>query len=102
MSASNAQPGDVVIASGGLGEHGVAILIARNQLALEAEVASDCQPLDGLVAVMLATCPGIRCVRDATRGGAATVLAEFAQASRVGIRIRERDLPIRGNGSWGL
>lgn len=94
LSAAAARPGDVVIASGGLGEHGVAILIARNQLALEAEVASDCQPLDGLVAAMLSACPRICCLRDATRGGAATVLAEFARASRVGIRIRERDLPI--------
>lgn len=95
MAASNARPGDVVIASGVLGDHGTAILVARNQLALEAEVASDCQPLDGLVAAMLAACPGIRCLRDATRGGVATVLNEFAQSSQVGIRIRERDLPIR-------
>jgi hydrogenase expression/formation protein HypE len=94
LSAGAARPGDVVIASGSLGEHGVAILIARNQLALEAEVASDCRPLDGLVDAMLSVCPTIRCLRDATRGGAATVLAEFAQASRVGIRVQERDLPI--------
>lgn len=94
LSAANARPGDAVIVSGTLGEHGVAILIARNQLALEADVASDCQPLDGLVAAMLAACPSIRCLRDATRGGVATVLNEFAQQSQVGIRIRERDLPI--------
>ncbi len=95
LSASNARPGDVVIASGVLGDHGTAILIARNQLALEADVRSDCRPLDGLVAAMLAACPAIRCLRDATRGGAATVLNEFAQNSKVGIRIRERDLPLR-------
>jgi len=95
LSAAGARPGDVVIASGSLGEHGVAILIARNQLALEAEVTSDCRPLDGLVAAMLSACPDIRCLRDATRGGAATVLAEFAHASNVGIHIRERDLPIK-------
>ncbi|MEO8715537.1 MAG: hydrogenase expression/formation protein HypE, partial [Acetobacteraceae bacterium] len=95
LSATNARPGDVVIASGVLGDHGTAILIARNQLALEADVRSDCRPLDGLVAAMLAACPTVRCVRDATRGGAATVLNEFAQSSNVGIRIRERDLPLR-------
>ncbi len=95
LSAANARPGDVVIASGVLGDHGTAILIARNQLALEADIESDCQPLDGLVAAMLAACPAIHCLRDATRGGAATVLNEFARSSAVGIRIRERDLPLR-------
>jgi hydrogenase expression/formation protein HypE len=94
LSAGNAQPGDAVIVSGALGEHGVAILIARNQLALEAEVESDCQPLDGLVAVMLAACPRIRCLRDATRGGIATVLNEFARSSNVGIRLNERHVPV--------
>jgi hydrogenase expression/formation protein HypE len=95
LSAGNARPGDAVILSGTLGDHGVAILIARNQLALEADVASDCQPLDGLVAAMLAVCPATRCLRDATRGGVATVLNEFARASHVGIHIRERTIPIR-------
>jgi hydrogenase expression/formation protein HypE len=95
LSASNARPGDAVILSGTLGDHGVAILIARNQLALEADVASDCQPLDGLVAAILSACPATRCLRDATRGGIATVLNEFAGASRVGIQIRERAIPIR-------
>ncbi len=95
LSAGNARPDDQVLLSGTLGEHGVAILIARNQLALEAEVASDCQPLNRLVAAMLRACPAIHCLRDATRGGVATVLNEFAAASSVGIRIRERDLPMR-------
>src|ERR1700722_6491578 len=95
ISASQARPGDVIIVNGVLGDHGTAILIARNQLALEADVASDSQPLDGLVAEMLAACPAIHCLRDATRGGVATVLNEFAQASNVGIRIRENALPLR-------
>jgi hydrogenase expression/formation protein HypE len=95
LSASNARAGDVVIASGVLGDHGTAILIARNQLALEADIVSDCQPLDGLVAAMLAVCPTIHCLRDATRGGVATVLNEFARSSNVGIRIHERYLPLR-------
>ncbi len=95
LSAASARPGDVVLVSGVLGDHGAAILIARNQLALEADIQSDCQPLDGLVAAMLRACPSIHCLRDATRGGAATVLNEFARSSNVGIRIRERDLPLR-------
>jgi hydrogenase expression/formation protein HypE len=95
VSATNARPGDAVIVSGALGEHGVAILIARNQLALEADVKSDCQPLDGLVAAILRACPATRCLRDATRGGVATVLNEFASSSGVGIRIDERHLPIQ-------
>jgi hydrogenase expression/formation protein HypE len=95
VSAANARPGDVVIVSGALGDHGVAILVARNQLALDADVQSDCQPLHGLVAAILDECPDTRCLRDATRGGVATVLNEFASGSGVGIRIRENALPIR-------
>lgn len=95
LSAGNARPGDAVIVSGPLGEHGVAILIARNQLALEADVASDCQPLHDLVAALLAACPAARALRDATRGGVATVLNEFARASNVAIRISESAVPVR-------
>lgn len=95
IAAGNARPGDVVIVNGPLGDHGAAILIARGQLALEADIPSDCQPLNSLVQAMLAACPGLRCLRDATRGGLATVLNEFAQDSGVSIRIRERALPLR-------
>ncbi|MCB2006884.1 MAG: hydrogenase expression/formation protein HypE, partial [Rhodoferax sp.] len=87
--------GDRVIINGPIGDHGAAILVARQQLALEADIRSDCQPLAGLVAAMLATCPAIRCLRDPTRGGVATVLNEFAAASGVGIRIDEDALPLR-------
>src|SRR6185369_10987617 len=95
ISAKNAQPGDVVIVNGNLGDHGTAILIARKQLALESDVASDCGPLNHLVAAMRAACPRIHCLRDATRGGVATVLNEFAQSSNVAIRIDEAALPVR-------
>ena len=95
LSAGNARPGDVVIVNGFLGDHGTAILVARKQLDLQADVRSDCQPLAALVATMLATCPGIRCLRDATRGGVATVLNEFALASAVAIRVQEDALPLR-------
>lgn len=94
ISASRAQPGDVVIINGSLGDHGVAILLARNELALEAEVVSDCQPLHGLVAAMLTACQDIHCLRDATRGGVATVLNEFAISSKVGIRLTESAIPV--------
>ena len=95
ISARNAKPGDAVIVNGYLGDHGTAILIARQQLALQSDVQSDCQPLAGLVAAMLAVCPDIHCLRDATRGGVATVLNEFAQSSNVAIRIHEPALPLR-------
>ncbi len=95
LSARKARPGDRVIVNGPIGDHGAAILVARQQLALEADIRSDCQPLAGLVAAMLAACPTIRCLRDPTRGGVATVLNEFATASGAGIRIDEDALPLR-------
>ena len=95
ISARDARPGDAVIINGYIGDHGTAILIARNQLALQSDVESDCQPLASLVATMLAACPAIHCLRDATRGGVATVLNEFAQSSGVAIRINEAAVPVR-------
>ncbi|MFM0554368.1 hydrogenase expression/formation protein HypE [Paraburkholderia sediminicola] len=95
ISARNARPGDVVIVNGYLGDHGAAILVARQQLALEADIESDCCPLNGLIAAMLDACPQIHCLRDATRGGVATVLNEFAQSSNVTIRFDEAALPVR-------
>lgn len=95
ISAKNAKVGDVVIVNGYLGDHGTAILIARNQLGVECGIASDCQPLGSLVAAMLSVCPEIHCMRDATRGGVATVLNEFAESSRVAIRLNETALPLR-------
>ena len=95
ISASRARPGDVVIVNGTLGDHGVAILVARNELDLQTDLASDCQPLHGLVQAMLRACPDIHCLRDATRGGLATVLNEFAISSNVGMRLQERALPLK-------
>ncbi len=97
ISAKRAKPGDKIIINGYLGDHGCAILLARNELAIETDVITDCQPLHDLIKKMLAACPDIHCLRDATRGGLATVLNEFAESSNVHIRIDETDLPIREN-----
>jgi hydrogenase expression/formation protein HypE len=94
IAATEARVGDAVIVNGRLGDHGIAILLARNELALSATVQSDCQPLHGLIAAMRQACPEIHCLRDATRGGVATVLNEFAASSRVGIRLRESAIPL--------
>ena len=95
ISATRARPGDVIIVNGTLGDHGVAILVARNELELHSDIPSDCQPLHGLVQAMLKACPDIHCLRDATRGGLATVLNEFAISSKVGMRLQERALPLK-------
>jgi hydrogenase expression/formation protein HypE len=95
IAAANAKIGDVIIVSGHLGDHGAAILVARNELALETSVESDCCPLNGLIDAILDACPGVRSLRDATRGGVATVLNEFAQSSGLAMRIRECALPVR-------
>ena len=95
ISPRNIQPGDVVIINGEIGNHGTAILIARGELALETDIESDCQPLHELVAEIIKICPQIHAMRDATRGGLATVLNEFALTSNLGIRINENAIPIR-------
>lgn len=95
ISARNLQPGDVVIVNGELGNHGTAILIARGELALDTQIESDCQPLNGLVDTILNVCPDVHAMRDVTRGGLATVLNEFAVSSQVGIRLHEQALPVR-------
>ncbi len=95
IAADRARPGDKVIINGHLGDHGAAIVDARGEMSLENTIETDCQPLNGLVERMLAVCPGIRCMRDATRGGLATVLNEFAEASATTIAIDEDILPIR-------
>ncbi len=95
LGAHRARPGDVILVNGPIGDHGAAILAARGELALDSTIASDCQPLNTLVQSMLKQCPDIRCLRDATRGGIASVLNEFAQASACAMRLDEASLPIR-------
>ncbi|MFA5951145.1 MAG: hydrogenase expression/formation protein HypE [Hyphomicrobium sp.] len=95
LGADRARPGDIVLVNGVLGDHGAAILGARGDMALESPIESDCAPLAGLIEALLAAAPGTRAIRDATRGGIATVLNEFAQASNVAIEIEEAVTPIR-------
>ncbi|MFI2907223.1 hydrogenase expression/formation protein HypE [Streptomyces sp. PDY-4] len=87
-------PGDVVLVSGAVGVHGVAILSKRENLAFEAEVESDCAPLGGLVEAMLAVTPDLHVLRDPTRGGLAASLNEIAVASGCGVVVRERAVPV--------
>ena len=94
VSAANAQPGDVVLLSGAVGDHGLAIMTRREGLRFETPLESDCAPLNGLVDNMLGVCPEIRVLRDPTRGGLATALNELAEASGVGISVREADIPV--------
>ena len=89
-----AEPGDVVIVSGHIGVHGIAIMSVREGLEFGTEVLSDSQPLGGLVAAMLAVTPDLHVLRDPTRGGVATSLNEIARASGVGISLDERSLPV--------
>lgn len=95
LSVAAVRPGDVVIVNGWLGDHGTAILGARGDLRIDSPVESDCAPLHELVEVLLAAAPGTRCLRDATRGGVATVVNEIASASDVEIELDEAALPVR-------
>ena len=88
------QPGDAVLCSGTIGDHGMAIMSVRESLAFEAAIESDSAPLHELVAAMLAVCPEIRLLRDPTRGGVATSLNEIATLAGVGIEIDEEAIPV--------
>jgi hydrogenase expression/formation protein HypE len=94
IAGANARPGDKVIVSGTLGDHGMAVLSQREGIRFQMPVPSDCAPLNKMVAEMLATGAEIHCLRDPTRGGLATTLNEFAQQSRVGIKIDELSIPV--------
>lgn len=95
INGSAAQPGDVVIISGSLGDHGIAVLSARGGLGLETDLASDVAPLNGLIADMLAASSRIHVLRDPTRGGLATTLNEIAHQSQVGIVLQEGLIPVK-------
>jgi hydrogenase expression/formation protein HypE len=95
LGVARARPGDVVIVSGPIGDHGITIMLARGELDIEADVTSDTAPLNGLVADLLAAAPGVRAMRDATRGGVATILNEVATGAGVCVVVSEDDIPVR-------
>lgn len=95
LSGRKARPGDAILLSGSIGEHGMAIMAQRENLGFSAPIVSDSAALHGLVAAMLATGAAIRCLRDPTRGGLATTLNEIAAQSAVGMRIHEVSIPVQ-------
>ena len=95
LSGDRARPGDRILVSGSLGEHGVTILSLREGLGFEVDIGSDSQALHGLVAAMLEAAPGLRCLRDPTRGGLANTLNELARQSGVGMQLEESAIPVR-------
>jgi len=94
IGPANARPGDTVLVSGTMGDHGIAVMSVREGLTFQTEIQSDSAPLNGLVEIMTAA-GKIHCLRDATRGGLAAVLNELATSSQVGIEFDERKVPLR-------
>lgn len=93
-SGAYAKPGDKIIVTGDIGRHGCTILLARENLGIEADIKSDCAPLWGTVEAMLETTKDIHVIRDATRGGVGTVLYEIASESNVGIKLDSSAIPV--------
>ena len=103
LSGDKARPGDKILVSGTLGDHGVAIMSSRENLQFETQILSDSAALNGLVADMVAACGAqLRLLRDPTRGGLAATLNEIAHQSRIGVRIEEESLPVKAGSRGGL
>jgi hydrogenase expression/formation protein HypE len=95
LSIHAARPGDRIVVSGTLGDHGIAIMSVREGIEFETVLESDTAPLTDLARIMLEACPKIRCMRDPTRGGLSSALNELAAASKVGVRLTESAIPVR-------
>jgi hydrogenase expression/formation protein HypE len=95
LSIRAARPGDRILVSGTIGDHGITIMSVREGIEFETVLESDSAPLSDLTRVMLEACPAIRAMRDPTRGGLASALNELAAASRVGVELREAPIPVR-------
>ena len=94
LDATKVQVGDVVVVSGTMGDHGMAVMLARGDIALEADIASDTAPLHHLVEELLAVAPDTRWMRDSTRGGVGTVCNELARAADLTVVLDEQSLPV--------
>ncbi|MDM7926433.1 MAG: hydrogenase expression/formation protein HypE [bacterium] len=94
VTGSGARPGDAVIVSGPLGRHGMAVVLAREDLGLSSGILSDAAPLNGMIQAALSAHPGLHAMRDATRGGLGVVLNEIAEQSGVGIELEEDRIPV--------
>jgi hydrogenase expression/formation protein HypE len=95
LSIRGARPGDRVLVSGTVGDHGIAIMSVREGIEFETVLESDTAPLNGLTEAVLRACPGTRCMRDPTRGGLSSALNELASASGVGVELDEATIPLR-------
>ncbi len=95
LSSAYCRVGDAVLVSGPVGDHGAAVVKAREGFGIEGRLESDCQPLADLASALLSAVPGTRCMRDPTRGGLAGTLVEIAEVSGVGIRLHEALVPVR-------
>jgi hydrogenase expression/formation protein HypE len=95
LSSRGARPGDRVILSGSLADHGVSVLARREGLSFDLSVVSDTAPLNHMVDAMLAAAPGVHVLRDPTRGGLGTALNEIAEQSGVGVLMREDRVPVK-------
>ena len=95
LGADRIAPGDAVVLSGTLADHGMAVMTVREGLSFQSTVTSDTCALNGLVAAVLEACPEVKALRDPTRGGAATTLNEFAATAGVGIKLDEAAIPVR-------
>ena len=95
IGGEEARPGDVVLISGTLGDHGIAVLQARGELGFETDIQSDAAPLNGLIQAVLAAAPSVHVLRDPTRGGLATTLNEIAIQSKTGIWLDEDTIPVQ-------
>jgi hydrogenase expression/formation protein HypE len=95
LSIHAARPGDRILVSGTIGDHGIAIMSVREGIEFETVLESDTAPLNGLTEAILQACPATRCMRDPTRGGLSSALNELAAASGVGVELDETALPLR-------
>lgn len=95
LSGAHCKPGDKILVTGTLGDHGITIMSCRESLSFAAPVESDAAPLNHLIAEVLAAAPDTRCFRDPTRGGLASTLNELAEQSQVDMLVKEADVPVK-------